>query len=62
MWSVCETEKKWKTMRVEQRERERERESERERKSEIKKFVVVLQTLPLSETFFGASFKNFLLL
>ena len=29
------------------RERERERESERERKSEIKKFVVVLQTLPL---------------
>ena len=41
MWSVCETEKKWKTMRVEQRERERER------KSEIKKFVVVLQTLPL---------------
>ena len=43
MWSVCETEKKWKTMRVEQRERERERE----RKSEIKKFVVVLQTLPL---------------
>ena len=58
MWSVCETEKKWKTMRVEQRERERERE----RKSEIKKFVVVLQTLPLSETFFGASFKNFLLL
>ena len=49
MWSVCETEKKWKTMRVEQREREKEREieSERERKSEIKKFVVVLQTLPL---------------
>ena len=33
--------------REREREKEREIESERERKSEIKKFVVVLQTLPL---------------